>query len=84
MDWELIDGKKLKTIKTSGTALVTDVTEALNLALAGVGIASVHEPLVRRYIPESFGAKASFDLVGVVLVSGAAFGTASAKSLLSA
>src|SRR6201988_1256100 len=51
-DWELIDGKKLKTIKTSGTALVTDVTEALNLALAGVGIASVHEPLVRRYIRE--------------------------------
>lgn len=52
LDWELIDGKKLKTIKTSGTALVTDVTEALNLALAGVGIASVHEPLVRRYIRE--------------------------------
>ena len=44
-DWELIDGKKPITFKTSGTALVTDVTEALSLALAGVGIAYVHEPL---------------------------------------
>jgi DNA-binding transcriptional LysR family regulator len=51
-DWELIDGKKPTTLKTSGTALVTDVTEALSLALAGVGIAYVHEPLARRYIHE--------------------------------
>src|SRR5258708_1505938 len=49
-DWELIDGKKPTTVKTSGTALVTDTTEALSLALAGVGIAYVHEPLARRYI----------------------------------
>src|ERR1700758_2957706 len=52
LDWELIDGKKPITIKTSGTALVTDVTEALSLALAGIGIAYVHEPLARRYIRE--------------------------------
>jgi DNA-binding transcriptional LysR family regulator len=32
--------------------LVTDVTEALSLALAGVGIAYVHEPLARRHIRE--------------------------------
>ena len=51
-DWELIDGKKPITVKTSGTALVTDTTEALSLALAGVGIAYVHEPLARRYIRE--------------------------------
>src|SRR6202008_2115683 len=51
-DWELIDGKKPITFKTSGTALVTDVTEALSLALAGVGIAYVHEPLARRHIRE--------------------------------
>jgi EmrB/QacA subfamily drug resistance transporter len=31
-------------------------------------------PLARRCIPESFGTKARFDQVGVVLVSGAAFG----------
>jgi DNA-binding transcriptional LysR family regulator len=50
VDWELMDGKKLITVKTSGTALVTDVTEALDLALAGVGIAYVMEPLARRYL----------------------------------
>jgi len=52
LDWELIDGKKPTTVKTSGTALVTDPTEALSLALAGVGIAYVVEPLARRYVRE--------------------------------
>ena len=52
LDWELIDGKKPTTVKTSGTALVTDTTEALSLALAGVGIAYVVEPLARRYVRE--------------------------------
>jgi DNA-binding transcriptional LysR family regulator len=51
-DWALIDGKKPTTVKTSGTALVTDTTEALSLALAGVGIAYVFEPLARRYVRE--------------------------------
>jgi DNA-binding transcriptional LysR family regulator len=51
-DWELIDGKKPTTVKTSGTALVTDTTEALSLALAGVGIAYIFEPLARRYVRE--------------------------------
>ena len=51
-DWELIDGKKPTTVKTSGTALVTDTTEALRLALAGVGIAYIVEPLARRYVRE--------------------------------
>jgi DNA-binding transcriptional LysR family regulator len=49
-DWELIDGKKLITVKTSGTALVTDVTEALSLALAGIGIAYVVELPARPYL----------------------------------
>jgi DNA-binding transcriptional LysR family regulator len=49
-DWELIDGKKPVTLKTSGTALVTDITEALSLSLAGVGIAYVLEPLARQYL----------------------------------
>jgi DNA-binding transcriptional LysR family regulator len=52
LDWELIDGKKPTTVKTSGTALVTETTEALSLALAGVGIAYVVEPLARRYVRE--------------------------------
>jgi DNA-binding transcriptional LysR family regulator len=51
-DWELIDGKKVIAVKTSGTALVTDSTEALSLALAGVGIAYVVEPVARRYLRE--------------------------------
>jgi DNA-binding transcriptional LysR family regulator len=51
-DWELTDGKKPTTVKTSGTALVTDMTEALSLALAGVGIACIVEPLARRYLRE--------------------------------
>jgi DNA-binding transcriptional LysR family regulator len=52
IDWELIDGKKTTAIKTSGTALVTDPTHALELALAGVGIAYAVEPLARRHIRE--------------------------------
>src|ERR1700733_371477 len=51
-DWELIDGKKMVSVKTSGTALVTESTEALSLALASVGIAYVVEPLARRYFRE--------------------------------
>jgi DNA-binding transcriptional LysR family regulator len=51
-DWELIDGKKTIAVKTSGTALVTDGTEALCLALANVGIAYVVEPVARRYLRE--------------------------------
>ena len=49
-DLELIDGKKLITVKPSGTALVTDMTEALSLALAGIGIAYVVELLARPYL----------------------------------
>jgi DNA-binding transcriptional LysR family regulator len=50
--WELIDGKKIIAVKTSGTALVADSTEALSLALAGVGIAYVAEPAARRHLRE--------------------------------
>jgi DNA-binding transcriptional LysR family regulator len=49
-EWELIDGKKLVAVKTSGTAVVTDATHALTLALAGIGIAYVIEPLARPYL----------------------------------
>ena len=51
-EWELIDRKKPVVVKTSGTALVTDSMQALSLALAGVGIAYVAEPLARRYLRE--------------------------------
>ena len=49
-DWELIDGNKLTAVKPSGTALVTDITEALILALAGIGIAYVVELLARPHL----------------------------------
>lgn len=51
-DWELMDGKRIATVKTSGTALVTDSNHALELALAGVGIGYAVEPVARRYIRE--------------------------------
>jgi hypothetical protein len=50
--WELSDGGKVVAVKTSGTTLVTDATHARDLALAGVGIAYIFEPLVRRHIRE--------------------------------
>src|SRR5262245_21535155 len=51
-DWELVHGRKTIAVKTSGTALVTDPTHAVDLALAGLGIAYTVEPLVRRHIRE--------------------------------
>jgi DNA-binding transcriptional LysR family regulator len=51
-DWELMDGKRIATVKTSGTALITDSNHALELALAGVGIGYAVEPVARRYIRE--------------------------------
>ena len=51
-DWELSEGGKLVAVKTSGSARVTDATQARDLALAGVGIAYIFEPLVRREVRE--------------------------------
>jgi DNA-binding transcriptional LysR family regulator len=51
-DWELTDGKTIRAVKTSGTAIVTDAQHALELALAGVGIAYAVEPMARRHIRE--------------------------------
>jgi DNA-binding transcriptional LysR family regulator len=51
-DWELSDGDKVVALKTPGTTLVTDATHTRDLAVAGVGIAYILEPLVRRHIRE--------------------------------
>jgi DNA-binding transcriptional LysR family regulator len=51
-DWELIDGNKPVVVKTSGTALVTGPREAMSLALEGVGIAYIAEPLARSYVSQ--------------------------------
>jgi DNA-binding transcriptional LysR family regulator len=49
-DWELEEDGKDVTIKTKGTVIVTDATYAKELALAGVGIAYLMEPLARDEI----------------------------------
>jgi DNA-binding transcriptional LysR family regulator len=51
-DWELFDGRKDVAVKTNGTTLATDPTYARDLALAGIGIAYIFEPLVRTDICE--------------------------------
>jgi DNA-binding transcriptional LysR family regulator len=51
-DWELSHGDKVVTVKISGTTLVTDGNHARDLALAGVGITYLPEPLVRHHIRE--------------------------------
>lgn len=49
-EWDLKDGKRNAKVKTQGTSLITDGTYARDLALAGVGIAYIFEPLVRTDI----------------------------------
>ncbi len=50
--WEVLDHGRDSAVATRGTARVTDPLLALDLALAGVGIAYLFEPLVRRHIRE--------------------------------
>lgn len=45
--WDLSEGGKEVVVETRGTAIVTDSLAAIDLALAGVGLAYVFEPLVR-------------------------------------
>src|SRR2546423_262023 len=48
--WELLDNGEDVSVRVAGTALVNDPIYARELALAGVGIAYVFEPLVRKEI----------------------------------
>ncbi|TPI63202.1 MULTISPECIES: LysR family transcriptional regulator [unclassified Mesorhizobium] len=45
--WDLNDSGKDVVVETRGTAIVTDSLGAIDLALAGLGLAYVFEPLVR-------------------------------------
>ncbi|SFP76198.1 DNA-binding transcriptional regulator, LysR family [Mesorhizobium sp. NFR06] len=45
--WDLTENGKDVFVETRGTAIVTDSLAAIDLALAGVGLAYVFEPLVR-------------------------------------
>jgi DNA-binding transcriptional LysR family regulator len=48
--WELSENGTDVAVRVTGTMLVSDPTYAKDLALAGVGIAYVFEPLVRNEI----------------------------------
>ena len=61
-DWELREAGETVAVRTTGSAVITDASFARDLALAGVGIAYIFEPLVReqlrsgqlvRLLPES-------------------------------
>lgn len=49
-NWELNQDGRDVEVRTSGTTTVTDATHARDLALAGVGIAYLFEPMVRWHI----------------------------------
>src|SRR6202035_1712032 len=48
--WELLENGEDVSVRVTGTMLVSDATHAKDLALAGVGIAYLFEPLVRKEI----------------------------------
>lgn len=48
--WDVVDDGKEVTIDTRGTAIVTESHSALELAIAGIGIAYMFEPLAREEI----------------------------------
>jgi DNA-binding transcriptional LysR family regulator len=48
--WDLLDANKEVSVRVSGSTLVTDPLYAKELALAGIGIAYLFEPLARKEI----------------------------------
>jgi DNA-binding transcriptional LysR family regulator len=48
--WELRDGGRDVAVEVNGTAIVNDATHARDLALAGLGLCYIFEPLVRADI----------------------------------
>jgi DNA-binding transcriptional LysR family regulator len=48
--WELLDHGEDVSVRVTGTMLVNDATYAKELALAGIGIAYIFEPFVRKEI----------------------------------
>ena len=49
-EWDLVDDGRAVSFKAGGTAVITDASFARDLALAGIGIAYIFEPLVREDI----------------------------------
>jgi len=50
--WELREDGRDVAVETRGPATTTDAEHAVELALAGVGLAYAYEPLVRRHLEE--------------------------------
>jgi len=46
-EWDVTDGERQVAVQTTGTAVITDSTFARELAIEGIGIAYIFEPLVR-------------------------------------
>jgi DNA-binding transcriptional LysR family regulator len=46
-EWDLRDGERAVSARVGGTSVITDASFARDLALAGVGIGYIFEPLVR-------------------------------------
>jgi DNA-binding transcriptional LysR family regulator len=46
-EWDVTDGERQVVVQTTGTAVITDSTFARELAIEGIGIAYIFEPLVR-------------------------------------
>ncbi|MDR7271102.1 DNA-binding transcriptional LysR family regulator [Pelomonas saccharophila] len=49
-DWELREAGETVAVRTTGSAVITDASFARDLALAGVGIAYIFEPLVQEQL----------------------------------
>ncbi|HEY8876409.1 MAG TPA: LysR family transcriptional regulator [Roseateles sp.] len=49
-EWELNEGDRVVEVRTTGSAVITDASFARDLALAGVGIAYIFEPLVQEQL----------------------------------
>jgi DNA-binding transcriptional LysR family regulator len=49
-DWDLSEAGRAVSFKTGGTTVITDASFARDLALAGIGVAYIFEPLVREDI----------------------------------
>jgi DNA-binding transcriptional LysR family regulator len=49
-EWHVVDSGKETRVAPPGTVVVTDATAAVELAMAGVGIAYAPEPMVREHL----------------------------------
>jgi len=51
-EWDVTEGERQVAVQTTGTAVITDSTFARELAIEGIGVAYIFEPLVRTDLRE--------------------------------